>query len=84
MNGTTPRGGIVVDGSRCHGCLTCEYRCSLRAVGTFNPPKSRINVSRDERSYTYRHRFTDECDECGGEYLCVRWCPYGALQRERS
>ena len=73
---------ISVKADRCHGCLTCQLRCSLRATGNFNPSKARIKVTRLEGSYEYRHTFTDECDGCGGNYQCVRWCPYGALGLE--
>ena len=69
--------GISVIPDRCHGCLTCQLRCSLRATGKFNPSKANIMVSRVAGGYEYRHTFTDECDGCEGEYLCVQWCPYG-------
>ena len=71
---------IKVRSDECHGCLTCQYRCSLRACGAFNPSKAHVRVHRVIGDYLYRHSFTNECDGCNGEYLCVRWCPYGALQ----
>jgi Fe-S-cluster-containing dehydrogenase component len=83
MNENIADRGISVKPDRCHGCLTCQLRCSLRATGKFNPSKSNIKVTRVEGGYEYRHTFTDECDECGGDYLCVRWCPYGTLGLER-
>ena len=73
---------IWVKSDRCHGCLTCQLRCSLRVTGNFNLSKARIRVTRLEEGYTYRHDFTDECDGCRGNYQCVRWCPYGALGLE--
>lgn len=73
---------ILVKSDQCRGCLTCQLRCSLRACGQFNPSKANIRVNRAEGGYGYWHSFTDECDGCGGEYLCVRWCPYGTLQLE--
>ena len=75
---------ISVKSERCHGCLTCQLRCSLRACGQFNPSKANIRVDRIEEGYRYRPSFTDQCDRCRGDYLCVRWCPYGALKLERS
>jgi Fe-S-cluster-containing dehydrogenase component len=75
---------IRVHSDRCHGCLTCAYRCSLRVGGAFNPARANIRIDRVQGSYDYRHAFTDQCDGCEGEFLCVRWCPYGALTLERS
>jgi Fe-S-cluster-containing dehydrogenase component len=75
---------ISVKSDRCHGCLTCQLRCSLRACGAFNPSKANIRVDRVEGGYGYRHSFTDNCDGCKGDYLCVRWCPYGTLGLRRS
>lgn len=77
-------GAIVTKSERCHGCLMCQLRCSLRATSKFNPSKARIRVNRLERGYGYRHTFTDKCDGCKGDYLCVRWCPYGTLRLERT
>ena len=74
---------ILVKPDKCHGCLTCQLRCSLRATGKFNASKANIRVTRLEEGYNYRHTFTDECDGCGGDYLCVRWCPYGTLKLVR-
>ena len=75
---------ISVQSDRCQGCLTCQLRCSLRACGAFNPSKACIRVNRVEGGYGYRHSFTDKCDGCGGDYHCVRWCPYGTLGLGRS
>ena len=75
---------ILVKSSQCHGCLTCQLTCSLRVSGRFNPSRARIRVDRSEDGYEYRHSFTDECDGCGGNYLCVHSCPYGTLILERT
>ena len=74
---------ILVNSAQCHGCLTCQLRCSLRACGAFNLSKASIKVNRVEGEYTYSHSFTEECDYCEGDYLCVRWCSYGALSLGR-
>jgi Fe-S-cluster-containing dehydrogenase component len=74
---------ILVKSDRCQGCLTCQLRCSLRACGQFNPSRARIRITRIEGEYKYRHIFTDKCDGCKGDYLCVRWCPYGTLKLGR-
>jgi Fe-S-cluster-containing dehydrogenase component len=75
---------ILVKSSQCHGCLTCQLSCSLRVSGRFNPAKANIRVDGSEDGYEYSHSFTDACDGCGGSYLCVRSCPYGALILERT
>jgi ferredoxin len=77
-------GAVLVKSSQCHGCLTCQLICSLRVSGRFNPAKARIRVDGSEGGYEYRHSFTDTCDGCGGDYLCVHSCPYGALVLERT
>lgn len=75
---------ILVKPNECHGCLTCQLSCSLRVYGMFNPAKANIRVDRSEDGYEYRHSFTGACDGCGGDYLCVRSCPYGVLILERT
>jgi NAD-dependent dihydropyrimidine dehydrogenase PreA subunit len=75
---------ISVHPEKCHGCLCCELRCSLRSSGTFNPTKAHIRVMRFEGGYGFLHSFTDQCDGCQGDYLCVKWCPYGTLRLERG
>ncbi len=73
---------ILVKSENCHGCLTCQLHCSLRASGKFNPSIAFIRVDRTEDGFGYEHSFTDQCDGCEGDYLCVRWCPYETLQLE--
>ena len=74
---------IVVKPDQCRGCLTCQFVCSLRAYGEFNPSKAHIMINRVKDRYGYLQSFTDDCNGCGGDYLCVRWCPYETLQLER-
>lgn len=72
---------IIADSTKCAGCRTCELRCSLRAEGTFNPLKARIQIRRLVKAENeYRISFTEECDTCG---ICARYCPYEALSREK-
>jgi Fe-S-cluster-containing dehydrogenase component len=75
---------ILVKPNECHGCLTCQLSCSLRVSGRFNPSKANIMINRSKDGYEYRQSFTDGCDGCGGNYLCVHSCPYGALILERN
>lgn len=73
---------VVCDVSKCSGCMTCMLRCSLRDRGVFNLANSKIQVRRLIGSANeFEVIFTDECDACG---ICVRYCPYGALTRERA
>lgn len=83
MSGKEVDRAISVKPDQCHGCLSCQLRCSLTAYGEFNPSKAHIRVNRIKGGYGYWQSFTDECDGCGGAYLCVQWCPYGALKLER-
>lgn len=34
----------------------------------------------DACSYNYLHDWVENCDQCGGDPQCVKYCPYGALQ----
>jgi ferredoxin len=72
---------IYADASKCAGCMTCVLRCSFRIDGTFNLAASRIQIKRlINRANEFEITFTDECDSCG---ICARYCPYGALTRQR-
>jgi ferredoxin len=54
----------------------------MRFVKTFNPAKAAIEVRRRVQSAEeYQISFTDRCDNCG---ICVRYCSYGALTREKD
>jgi ferredoxin len=72
---------IYADASKCAGCMTCVLRCSFRINGTFNLAASRIQIKRlINHANEFEITFTDECDSCG---ICARYCPYGALTRQR-
>ncbi len=72
---------VICDASKCSGCMTCMLRCSFRGDGAFNLATSRIQVKRlVNNPNEFEITFNDECDTCG---ICVRYCPYGALTRQK-
>jgi len=82
MEGKKKGPPIMVDASKCTGCLICELRCSLRFEKEFNPAKAAIRIRRlvgQENEYAVT--FTEKCDNCG---ICARYCPYGTLVQEKK
>lgn len=72
---------ICADASKCAGCMTCMLRCSFRLDKTFNLSIARIQVKRlVDHANEFEITFTEECDACG---ICARYCPYGALIRQK-
>lgn len=68
---------ILIDTSKCAGCLVCQMRCSLLYTGTFNPAKAFINIDWPIEGGTVNSvQFTEGCTYCG---VCARFCAYGAL-----
>ena len=73
---------ISADASKCAGCMTCMLSCSFRLDGTFNLAAARIQVKKlVNHPNEFEVAFTEECDSCG---ICVGYCPYGALTRQRA
>ena len=80
--GKTERHRIIADPQRCAGCLTCMLRCGFRFEKQFNLASSRIEIFRTiDQPNEYEIRFAEGCDGCG---LCVEYCPYDALKREKT
>ena len=72
---------VHADASKCAGCMTCVLHCSFKLDGMFNLSAARIRIRRlVGQASEFDITFTDECDNCG---ICVRYCPYGALTREK-
>jgi formate dehydrogenase beta subunit len=72
---------ILVDPTKCVGCLSCTLSCSINFEGTFNPSNARIKIVPPDRSINIGEAsisFIDECKHCG---ICVASCLYGALTR---
>jgi Fe-S-cluster-containing dehydrogenase component len=67
---------ILVDDSKCTGCLRCQLACSDAYTKSFNPSAARIQV--DFVGVDLAVRFTDDC--VGGG-LCADNCLYGALRK---
>jgi len=72
---------VVCDLDKCVGCCICEYACSLRKEGVFNPIKSRIRVVRIHHSLI---NLAITCRKCE-DPPCVSACPMqGALVQRRD
>lgn len=66
---------LVIEPSKCTGCMQCELACSFVKEGRFNPSKSRIRVFNfhDEGRWV---PFT--CTQCS-EAWCQSACPVEAI-----
>ena len=70
---------FFVNPEKCIGCNLCEYACSLKKTGDFNPLKSRIRVVR-------LHPFVNialTCKLCD-DPPCVVACPRDALAQDKE
>ena len=71
---------IVIEPDYCVGCLTCVLRCASRLHDRVDEEKSKIRVlPMLERSNALI--FREGCEVCG---ICARYCPHGALYRQRK
>jgi carbon-monoxide dehydrogenase iron sulfur subunit len=70
---------FYVNPEKCIGCNLCEYACSLKKTGDFNPLKSRIRIVR-------LHPFVNlalVCKLCD-DPPCVTACPRNALTQDKE
>ena len=74
---------MIANPVECRVCYMCQLVCSLKQDKTFNPSKAYIKISsviKPGGELDVGISFTDKCDSCG---LCVKYCVYGALSREK-
>ena len=67
---------IARNDERCAGCALCVLSCSLFNFGVFNPEKSFIKLTRDDRTVQFGVSIDDGCKSCGE---CIRACAYDVL-----
>ena len=67
---------LVIEPSKCTGCMQCELSCSFVKEGRFNPSKSRIRVFNFHEEGRYVP-FT--CTQCA-EAWCQQACPTAAIE----
>jgi Fe-S-cluster-containing hydrogenase component 2 len=66
---------LLIDPSKCTGCLQCEMACSYENYGIFAPARSRIKVF-DFHETGRKVPYT--CTQCD-EAWCMHACPVGAI-----
>ena len=66
---------LLIDASKCTGCLQCEMACSYENYGIFSTDKSRIKVFDFHQTGRKVPYTCTQCDEA----WCMRACPVGAI-----
>ena len=70
--------------SNCTGCRMCEAICSLSHEGDCCHSRSRIRVMKNDFTGEVIVEIRPECDLCGGEPRCLKWCPAGVLKYSKK
>jgi Fe-S-cluster-containing hydrogenase component 2 len=70
---------LAVDPEKCTGCRICELVCSMVKESNFNPKKARIKVHLVGIPEIPVPVLSRLCDECGGEPVCLKYCPVEAI-----
>jgi len=70
---------LYVDPEKCIGCRLCELACSMVKEHTFNPKKARIRVNLVGIPEIPVPIYTRNCDTCGGDPTCLKYCPVGCI-----
>ncbi len=71
---------LLIDATKCTGCLQCEMACSFENHGTINPSLSRIKV------FDFHHsgkKVPYTCTQCD-EAWCMRACPVDAIKTDAA
>ncbi len=66
---------LMLDPLKCTGCRACEYACSFKHEGVFNPLDSRIKISTFLEDLSFVPSVCMQCEEA----YCAEVCPTGAL-----
>ena len=67
---------LVIEPSKCTGCMQCELACSFEKEGLFNPSRSRIRVF----NFHAEGKFIPfTCTQCA-EAWCQQACPVDAIE----
>ncbi len=69
--------GIIIDATKCTGCLACEAACSLVKESEINRGKARIRMQLFQDAYFY---YPLVCAQCDIAY-CALPCPTRALEK---
>ncbi len=70
---------LHVDPETCIGCRLCELACSMVREKTFNPKKARIKVHLVGIPEIPVPVYTRNCDTCGDDPTCLKYCPVAAI-----
>jgi carbon-monoxide dehydrogenase iron sulfur subunit len=71
---------LTINIDRCTGCRACEYACSFKHTGLFNPLDSRIRISEFLDDFVF---IPSVCTQCEDAY-CVSVCPTHALSKNQQ
>jgi len=71
---------ILIDNSKCAGCLLCQLLCSFTYTGAFNLEKTAVSIT--ETTGCNEIAFNENCVK--GCSLCARYCVYGAISLKQK
>jgi protein NrfC len=77
FDGPASQGYLVVDSTKCAGCLSCMHACALAHEGKENITLARIQVVSDTFEKFPADITINQCHQCATP-ICVMNCPTGA------